>query len=146
MLGRCGRSESKPAFPNQHQVSNVNKRVWQISENPNGISSENKIETHEDASGNAPVPERYWNHAFALPLRREPLDKETHREKSVPYEAEDHEITPIETKEAVFFTYPGDSNNCQCVHKQLTDSAIYNGSHVISFQPIPQLAQKLSGS
>jgi hypothetical protein len=124
MLGRCGRGESKPALPNQHQIANVNERVGEIRQNANRISSENKIETHEDASGNAPVPERYWDHAFALPLRGKPLDEETHREKSVPYEAEDHEITPIETKEAVFLSDPGDSDDCDCVHKRLTGSAI----------------------
>src|SRR4029077_20736730 len=54
MLGRCGRGESKPAFTNQHQIANVNQRVWEISENPNGIASENEVNAHENASGNAP--------------------------------------------------------------------------------------------
>src|SRR5260370_1268274 len=35
VLRRRRGSESKFALPNQHQVTNVNKRVWQIRENPN---------------------------------------------------------------------------------------------------------------
>jgi hypothetical protein len=59
-----------------------------------------------------------------LPFGGKPLDKETHREKSVPNETKDHEITPIQTEKAVFLPDPGDSNNCEYVHRQLTDWAI----------------------
>jgi len=90
MLRGCGCCESEPAFPDQHQIANVNERVRQISQNANRISSENEVKAHNYAACDAPVPERYWNHTFALPLRGHPLDKETHREKSVPDKAEDH--------------------------------------------------------
>jgi hypothetical protein len=104
VLRRRRGSKCEFALPNQHQISNVNKRVREIRENSNRIASKNKVNAHEHATGNAPVPERDWNYAFALPLGGEPLDEETHREKSVPNEAEDHEITPIQSKKPVFFS------------------------------------------
>ena len=67
-LRGCGSGESEPAFTDQHQVANVNKGVRQISENADRIAPENEVNAHEGAAGDAPVPERNWNHAFALPL------------------------------------------------------------------------------
>src|SRR5205807_10004533 len=55
ILGRRGRSESKPALSDQHHIADVNERVWEISENPNRIGSENEVNAHENASGDAPV-------------------------------------------------------------------------------------------
>jgi len=52
------------------------------------------------------------------------LDKKTHREKSVPDKAKDHEVTPIETEESIFFPDPRNSDECEHIHRQLTDSAI----------------------
>src|SRR6266496_5853632 len=101
MLRRRGRGEGKFALSDQHQIANVNHRVRQIRQNANRIAPENEVNAHENASGNAPVPERDRNHTFTLPLGSEPLDKETHREKGVPYEAKDHEITPIQTEEPI---------------------------------------------
>jgi hypothetical protein len=119
MLRGCSSGESELAFPNQHQIANVNKRVWKVSQYADGIPPENKIQAHQHASGNAPVPERDWDDTFALSLRGEPLDKETHREKSVPDKTENHNITPIQTKESVFFSDPGDSDNGEHIHRQL---------------------------
>src|SRR5437899_7990324 len=103
MLRRCGRGEGELAFSDEHQVSDVNQRVWQVRENANRIASENEIKAHKRASRDAPVPERYWNYAFALSLRGDPLYKKTHREKSVPDETENHEITPVQAEKPVFF-------------------------------------------
>jgi len=72
VLRRRRGSESEFALPNQHQVTNVDKRVREICENPNRIASENKVNSHEHASGNAPVPERDRDNAFALSFRGEP--------------------------------------------------------------------------
>jgi hypothetical protein len=119
VLRRRGSRESELAFPYQHQIANVNERVWKVSQDTNRIASEDEVEAHERASGNAPVPERYWDDTFALSLRGEPLDKETHREKSVPDKTENHNITPIQTKESVFFSDPGDSDNGEHIHRQL---------------------------
>src|SRR5206468_440318 len=83
MLRGCSSSESELAFPYQHQIANVNKRVWKVSQYADGVRPENKIQAHQHASGNAPVPERAWDDTFALSLRGEPLHEETHREKSV---------------------------------------------------------------
>src|SRR5439155_11151960 len=124
MLRGRGGGEGEFAFPDQHQIADVNQRVRQIRQDANRIAPENEVNAHEGASGNAPVPERHRNHAFALPFGGDPLDKETHREKGVPNEAKDHEITPIQTKESVFLPDPGDSDKCEYVHKQLGDSAI----------------------
>jgi hypothetical protein len=118
VLRRRGGSESKFAFPDQHQIANVNHRVRQIRQDANRIAPENEVNAHERASGNTPVPERYRNHTFALPFGGEPLDKETHREKGVPNETKDHEITPIKTEEPIFLSDPGDSNKCEHVHRQ----------------------------
>jgi hypothetical protein len=119
VLRRRRSSKSELALPNQHQVANVNKRVWQIRENPNRIASENEVNAHEHTSGNAPVPERDWDNAFALSFGGEPLDEETHREKSISNETKDHEVTPIQSKKSVFFPDPGNSDECKCVHRQL---------------------------
>src|ERR1700730_2922231 len=116
MLRSRRRGERELAFSNEHQVTNVDKRVWQIRENAYGIATENEVHAHQHAPGNAPVPKRYWNHTFTLSLRRDPLDKKPHGEKSVPNETENHEITPIETEKPVFLPDPRDSNECECVH------------------------------
>src|SRR5439155_15311546 len=42
--------------------------------------------------------------------------------KSVPDETKDHEITPIQTKEPVFFPDPSNGNKCKCVH---SDEVLY---------------------
>jgi len=47
------------------------------------------------------------------------LDKETHREKSVPDKTENHDITPIQTKEPVFFSNPSDGNKSEHVHSNV---------------------------
>src|SRR5206468_12374161 len=107
VLRRRGSGESELAFPDQHQIANVNERVWKVSQDANGIPSENEINAHEDASRDAPIPERDWDHAFALSLCSEPLDKESHRENSASNEAKDHEITPIQTTEKVFLAELG---------------------------------------
>jgi len=119
MLRGCSSGESELAFPYQHQIANINKRVWKVSQYADGVPPENKIQAHQRASGNAPVPERDWDDTFALSLRGEPLDKETHREKSVPDKTENHNVTPIQTKESVFFSNPGDSDNGEHIHRQL---------------------------
>ena len=116
MLRRRCRSRRIPAFPDKHQVTNVNKRVGQISQNPDRVTSEDKVNTHDNTAGNAPVPERDRNHAFTLSLGSDPLDKKPHREKSVSNEAQNHEVTPIETENPVFFPDPGDCDKCECVH------------------------------
>jgi hypothetical protein len=127
MLRGRGRGERELAFSDQHQIANVNQRVWQIRENADGVATEDEVHAHEHAAGNAPVPKRYWNHAFALSLRGHPLYEKTHREKSVPDKAENHEITPIEANKPIFFSDPRDSDECECVHRRLTDSAISYG-------------------
>ena len=114
----------EPTFPDKHQIANVNQRVREIGQDANRIAPENEVNAHERASGNAPVPEGHRNHTFALPFGGEPLDNETHREKGVPDETKDHEITPIQTEEPIFLPDPGDGDKCECVHKQLIDSAI----------------------
>jgi hypothetical protein len=119
MLRRRGSGESELAFPDQHQIANINERIWKVSKYADGVPSENKINAHKRASRDAPIPERHWDHAFALSLRSEPLHKESHREKSVSNEAENHKITPIQTKESVFFSDPGDSDNGEHIHRQL---------------------------
>src|SRR5438067_3691568 len=116
MLRRRGRRECEPSFSDEHQVANVNQRIWQICENPDGVATEDEVHTHQHAAGNAPVPERYWNHTFALSLGSDPLNEKPHREKSVPDETEDHEITPIEAKKPVLFADPGDCDKCEGVH------------------------------
>src|SRR5438552_12685153 len=117
----CGKS--KLAFPDKHQIADVNQRIGEIGQDPNRIPFENKVETHDHAAADAPIPERDRDHAFLLTLRREPLNQESHRENCVPDETEDDEITPVQTKEAIFLSDPGDSDDCKCVHKRLTDSA-----------------------
>jgi hypothetical protein len=119
-----GSSRSRSAFPNQHQITNVNEGVRQISEDANGISLENKVEAHDHTTGDAPIPKRDRDHAFALAFRSQPLHKKTHRKSSVPDKAEHDEITPIQTEESVFFPDPRDSDKCECVHRLLIDSAI----------------------
>jgi hypothetical protein len=118
MLRGCSSGESELAFPDQHQIANINKRVWKVSQYADRVPPENKIQAHQNASGDAPVPKRHWYYTFALSLRGEPLDKETHREKSVPDKTENHNITPIQTKESVFFSNPGDSDNGEHIHRQ----------------------------
>jgi len=129
MLRRGSSGESELAFPNQHQIANVNQRVWEVSQYADGIPSENKIQAHQHASGNAPVPERDWDDTFTLSLRGEPLDKKTHREKSVPDKTKNHNITPIQTKESVFFSDPSDGDKCKCVHKQFAALAFRLSLH-----------------
>src|SRR5437773_1623263 len=124
MLRRCGRGEREPPFSDEHQIANVNQRVWQICENADGVPTEDEVHAHQDAAGNAPVPERYWNHTFALPLGSDPLNEKPHREKSVPDEAKDHEITPIEAKKSVFFSDPSDSNKCERVHRRRHNQSV----------------------
>src|SRR5262249_40072319 len=68
MLRRRRGSKREFALPNQHQIPNVNKRVREIRENPNWIAPENKVNAHEHASGNAPVPERDGDNALSLSL------------------------------------------------------------------------------
>ena len=118
MLRGRGRGKREPAFSDEHQVANVNQGIWQIRENSDRIATENKVHAHEHAAGNAPVPERYWDHTFALPFGSDPLHEKPHREKSVPYEAQNHEITPIEAKKPVFFSDPSNSDKCECVHRR----------------------------
>jgi hypothetical protein len=52
------------------------------------------------------------------------LHKKTHREKKVPDEAKNHDITPIQTEEAVFFPDPSDGDECEHIHRQFTGWAI----------------------
>jgi len=52
------------------------------------------------------------------------LDKKTHREKNVPDEAKNHDITPIQTEEAVFFPDPRDSDDEGNFHKVSQKSVI----------------------
>ena len=129
MLRGCGSGESELALPDQHQIANVNKRVWKVSQYADGVPPEKKINAHERATRDAPIPERNWDHAFALSLRGEPLDKETHREKSVSNEAEDHEVAPIQTEEPVFLSNPCDSDKCKCVHRQFAALAFRLSLH-----------------
>jgi hypothetical protein len=68
VLRRRRGSESELSLPNQHQISDVNERVREIRKNPNRIASKNKVNAHEYASGNAPVPKGDWNYALALSL------------------------------------------------------------------------------
>ena len=68
VLRRRRGSESELSLPNQHQISDVNHRVWQISENADRIAPENEVNAHDSASSDAPVPERDWNYALALSL------------------------------------------------------------------------------
>ena len=116
VLRRRRRSRSRAAFSNKHQIANVYQRVRQVRQYANGVSSENKIQAHDQAASDAPIPERYRDDAFPLPFGRKPLDKKTHREKDVPDEAKDHDITPIQTEEPVFFPDPRDGDKCECVH------------------------------
>src|SRR5258707_7954428 len=95
MLRRRRGGERELAFSDEHQVANVNERIWQICENADGIATENKIHAHQHAAGNAPIPKRYRNYTFPLSLRGDPLNEKSHREQGVPDEAENHEITPI---------------------------------------------------
>jgi hypothetical protein len=53
------------------------------------------------------------------------LNKKTHREKNVPDEAKNHDITPIQTDEPVLFPDPRDSDECERIHRQFTDSTIW---------------------
>src|SRR5215472_9807734 len=124
MLRGRGRGEREPAFSDEHQVANVNQRVWQIRENADGVATEDEVHAHEHAAGNAPVPERNWNHTFALSLRGHPLNEKPHREKSVRDEAENHEITPVEAKKPVFFSDPSDSDECKYVHRRCHNQSV----------------------
>ena len=119
MLRGCSGGESELAFPDQHQIANINERIWKVGKYADGVPSKNKINAHKRASRDAPIPERDWDHAFALSLGSEPLHKESHREKSVSNETENHKITPIQTNESVFSSDPGDSDNGQHIHRQL---------------------------
>src|SRR5258708_3382268 len=56
VLRRRRGSKCEFALPHQHQISNVNERVREIRENSNRIASKNKVNAHEHATGNAPVP------------------------------------------------------------------------------------------
>jgi hypothetical protein len=124
LLRGCGCRQSKLAFSDKHQVADVYQRVREIGQDPDGIPFKNEVETHDHAPTDAPIPERYRNHAFTLPLGCDPLNKETHRENGVPDQTKDDEITPVQAKEPIFLADPGDSNDCKYVHKRLTDSAI----------------------
>src|SRR6516162_8265263 len=124
MLRGRGRGECELAFSDEHQVANVNQRIWQVGENADGVATEDEVHAHEHAAGNAPVPERHWNHAFALTLRGHPLYEKPHREKSVPDEAKNHEITPIEAEKSVFFSDPRDSDECECVHRRSRNRSV----------------------
>src|SRR5207248_9985650 len=99
-------------------------RIWEIGQDANRIPFENEVETHDHAAADAPIPKGHRDHAFFLTLGRDPLNKETNREDSVPDKAEDDEITPVQTKEAIFLSDPGDSDDCEYVHKRLTHLAI----------------------
>src|SRR5919198_5560181 len=111
LLRRCCRGEGKFASLNKDEVADVNQRVWQIRENTDGVASKNKVKTHDDAAGNAPVPKRNRNHAFALAFGSEPLNNETHRENQVSDQAENNQVTPIEAEETMFPADPGRGDN-----------------------------------
>src|SRR6202022_1235089 len=93
-------------FPDEHQIANVNDRVWQVGEDANGIAPKKKIQKHQETATDAPVPKRNRDDAFALTFRRPPLDQKTHRESGVPDQAEDHEIIPVQSEEAMFLAVP----------------------------------------
>ena len=75
------------------------------------VSLENEVEAHDDTAGDAPIPERHWNHTIAPPLGGDPLHQKTHRENSVPDQAKNDKITPVQTEETMFLADPGDSDN-----------------------------------
>src|SRR4051794_24972995 len=56
MLRMRGSSDSRLALLDQHQVTNVNEGIGQISENADRIAFKDKVETHDHASADAPVP------------------------------------------------------------------------------------------
>jgi hypothetical protein len=123
MLRGRGRGEREPAFSDEHQVANVNQRIWQIRENAHGVAPENEVDAHKRAARDAPVPKGHRNYTFALSLRGDPLDEKPHGEKSVPDEAENHEITPIETEKSVFLPDPCDGDECECIHMEYSFKA-----------------------
>src|SRR5579864_2485844 len=106
----CGRV-SQFALTNQHQISNVNQRVWQISQNSYGVAPEDEVRTHDDAAADAPVPKRNRDYTLSLFLRGVPLHKETHRKRRVSNQADDHEIIPVQTKEPMFLAEPCHRDN-----------------------------------
>ena len=110
-LRGCCRGEGKLAPLNQDEIADVNERVRKISKDPDRVAPKNKVKTHDDAAGDAPVPKRHRDHAFALSFRGDPLHDETHRKNEIPDQAENEQITPIEAKEAMFPTDPGGSDN-----------------------------------
>jgi len=109
-LRRAGCGISEPTFPNQHQIADVNDRIGQISQDSNRIAPEKKIQEHDDAAGDTPVPERHRDHALALSFRCPPLDEKTHREGGGPNQAENHEIIPVEAKKTMFVAEPRRGN------------------------------------
>src|SRR5213079_1547344 len=44
MLRGCSSGESELAFPYQHQIANINKRVWKVSQYADWVAPENKIQ------------------------------------------------------------------------------------------------------
>jgi len=78
LLRGRGSGKGELAFTDQDQITNVNHRVREVSENADRIASENEVKTHDHASGDAPIPKRHRDNTFALPLGGEPLDEETH--------------------------------------------------------------------
>ena len=115
-LRRAGRGKRETAFTNQHQIANVNDRVRQIRQDPDRIAPEKKIDKHDDAPGDAPVPERNRNHAFALAFRCPPLHQKAHRKCRRPDQAEDDEIIPVQTENAMFPAEPCYGNKEWKVH------------------------------
>ena len=68
MLRRRGSSGSRAALSDQHQIANVDQRVGKIGEDADRIALEDEIKAHDHAAGDAPIPKRDRDHAFALPL------------------------------------------------------------------------------
>src|SRR4029450_5414597 len=100
------------------QFANVDQRVGKIGENADWIALEDEVKAHDHAATDAPIPKRNRDYAFALPLRGDPLHKETHRKRGVPDQAEDNEIAPVQPKKPVLFADPCDCDKCECVHKR----------------------------
>src|ERR1700719_886642 len=106
VLRRCCGGWRALTFTNQHQISNVNDRIWQISEDTDRIASKKKIKKHDDAAADAPIPKRNGNDAFTSSLRFEPLHEKAHSKGGVSNQAEDHQIVPVQTKKAMLLAGP----------------------------------------
>src|SRR6476660_7509783 len=52
-----------------------------------------------------------------MQLRGDTLHKETNRKGSDPEQAKNNEVAPVQSKNSVLFTYPGDCDKCECVHR-----------------------------